>query len=912
VSDADATLPGFESEEPDDLERRGPVRVGRYALLEQLGAGAMGVVHAAYDPELDRKVALKLLHPSRQDDAGRQQLISEAQTLAKLSHPNVVAVHDAGTHGDRVFITMAHVDGESLRSWLDRLDRRDPSCWRKVLTVMVEAGKGLQAAHEAGLIHRDFKPHNVLVGTDGGVQVVDFGLAVRPAASSEQHESPRASIEGSESDDHGRIVGTPSYMAPELFGGAPADQRSDQFAYCATLYEGLFGERPFAGRTVAALACAVLEHRMRPIPDGSSVPLWLRRVVLRGLSHDPNGRWSSMAVLLQQLGRDPLRVWRGRVFLVGGLAVVGIAGIGIGERLGTSGSRCSGSLELVQVWSPERRERVSAALAGAGPAYAEETTHLVTEAIDHYAHGWIEHHDDACRAHERGERSIEVLDLQMACLGRRKQRLSALVGVFEQADSEVLENASAAIDALPPLSICADLDAVREWVEPPTGPLADAVEKLTVELVQAEAQGAAGRYGEARRALGEILPRARELEHGAFTAEVLLASGVMAMRDEVHAESQQLLDDAWRTALASGHDEVATRALIAAIEGTQYGPSDLSETHRRAADAQAMVERLLQRGVPAAKDLQVDLLFARGQAERRYANLSEGIALLESALARYEALGESRPLRLADILVELGSVHFLTGDHEDALASYRRALDIRLEMLGKLHPKVAAVHNNLGLVYKNLDQYDRATSHLEQALAITMQQFHEGHALVLRSRRNLANLYRESNRLEDARRTYEELLAAIGDGPLSDFGEMTVEVLFLQAQVLEALERAPEAQAYRTRGLQVAETNGSDLLIAQALWYTGNSLASAGDLDGCIEAHERVLALIEGGTRLRQGESGHVHWKLGEVLWERDRPGDQARARSLMRTALERAKKDPNPRAYPFRDRLAAWLHEHE
>jgi eukaryotic-like serine/threonine-protein kinase len=266
------------SEEP-----RGRV-VGRYVILSLLGVGGMGAVYAAYDPELDRKVALKLLRPdSLSIDSAR--MLREARALARLAHPNVVAVHDVGTLGAEVFIAMEHVDGLTVHRWLRQRDRSR----REVLDVFLAAGRGLAAAHRAGLVHRDFKPDNMMVALDGRVRVLDFGLA-RAQASAGAESTLREALIGdvdvgeARLTREGALLGTPTYMAPEQWRGAVADARSDQFSFCVALWEALLGERPFRGTTMQALMTSVTNGAIEAAPAGSRrVSSELRRARERGL-----------------------------------------------------------------------------------------------------------------------------------------------------------------------------------------------------------------------------------------------------------------------------------------------------------------------------------------------------------------------------------------------------------------------------------------------------------------------------------------------------------------------------------------------------------------------------------------------------------------------------------------------------
>jgi eukaryotic-like serine/threonine-protein kinase len=396
-----------------------PERIGRFEVRRPLGSGGMGIVYAAHDPVLDREVAVKLLRPERfradQLAAASERLHHEAQVTAKLAHPNVVTIFDVGKHEGSVYIAMELVDGPSLYQWLASTARP----WREVLTMFFHAGRGLAAAHGVGLVHRDFKPSNVLVGVDRRPRVVDFGLAhfgavpaehvhvpagkpalgtlpgvevdgdsVRttlgegpgwgddPGSSVVEHreilgtnpgdslirtrvepghtypgdsvagrevmgthpgdslvrDRPDLTSSGSWSDGEvsvvdgtvqqsrsitgglghtstGLFVGTPAYMAPELFTGAGSDLRTDQFAFCVSLYEGIYGERPFAGETAREIADNVTAGRVRPPPPRSRVPGWLRTIVVRGLAVKPDDRHETLSSLLASIAFTSRIMW---------------------------------------------------------------------------------------------------------------------------------------------------------------------------------------------------------------------------------------------------------------------------------------------------------------------------------------------------------------------------------------------------------------------------------------------------------------------------------------------------------------------------------------------------------------------------------------------------------------------------
>jgi hypothetical protein len=319
-----ATADGSSRDTPQVL--RPGTRVGRYVVAELIGAGGMGVVYRCDDPELNRRVAVKLLRKDLRAAIGEARLLREAQAMARISHQNVIAVHDVGTYEQQVFVAMELVEGESLRAWVK--GRVRPVA--EIVQVFAAAGRGLAAAHSAGLIHRDFKPDNVLVGTDARVRVTDFGLARVDEEGRESEPQAAAAVAVDEPlTMSGAVIGTPAYMAPEQHRGGHVDARSDQFAFCVALYEALYGERPFAGKTYAELAAEVKAGRVRPAPAGRrvAVPASLRAIVLRGLAVRPGDRFATMDDLLEALGRDRTRVPRtlAWVFLVGAV----IAGVGL-------------------------------------------------------------------------------------------------------------------------------------------------------------------------------------------------------------------------------------------------------------------------------------------------------------------------------------------------------------------------------------------------------------------------------------------------------------------------------------------------------------------------------------------------------------------------------------------------------
>ena len=361
-------------------------RIGHYEILGTIGSGGMGLVLRARDEKLGRTIALKIVHTLHDgSDGAHARMLREAQAMARVSHPNVVGVHDVGVHEGRVYVAMEYVRGRTMRDWMDELGPPQTRSYREILERFVDAGRGLAAAHAAKLVHRDFKPANVLIGDDGRVRVTDFGLV---ALASHEGTAPEASASSSMHGTAlvdlvtrvGAVMGTVAYMSPEQLDGAPVDPRSDQFSFCVALYEALYGVRPFKATTAIELYAA-MRRGPEPEPAIESVPAWLRAVILPGLAVDPEGRYASMEALLGALSRDPLvarrRVLRalGLIALTGLLVAAALLGIQRArERWAASQREEAATLRITEL------ERRAADLRAEGEN--ERATRLLDESLD--------------------------------------------------------------------------------------------------------------------------------------------------------------------------------------------------------------------------------------------------------------------------------------------------------------------------------------------------------------------------------------------------------------------------------------------------------------------------------------------------------------------------------------------------
>ena len=414
----------------------------------------MGEVFVAYDRKLDRKVALKVLR--HEGAAHEARLAREAQAMAQLSHPNVVAVFDTGATRGRLFLTMELIDGETLKTW----QRRSGRGWRDVLRAYCEAGRGLAAAHAVGLVHRDFKPANVLVSDTQGVKVTDFGIVRTtrepgglsvggPPAMTARAPTSNATLDVSITQT-GAVLGTPGYMAPEQIVGTDVDARTDQFAFCVSLFEGLYGYRPFAGDDFAELSNATLKGLMRPVPKGTKVPARVHRVVLRGLASAPEARYPSMQALLAELRGDETPSNRRVLVAIAAWAAIGLVALWTQRAaMARPPQLCAAAqAEAEEVWGPPEQANVERALLDTRAPHAGDTWQRTRRTLDAYVQQWITMHRQTCAATRiDGHQPEEVMTVRMACLEQRRDEVRALVQVLSWRTATLPIVPDASVDA---------------------------------------------------------------------------------------------------------------------------------------------------------------------------------------------------------------------------------------------------------------------------------------------------------------------------------------------------------------------------------------------------------------------------------------------------------------------------------
>ncbi len=857
--------------------------VGRYLLLDPIGQGGMGVVYKAYDPDLDRTIALKLMRAG-DIDAGqlRERLLREAQALARLQHPNVVAVHDVGTFRGDVFIAMELVAGPTLRAWLKAQPRRP----REILDVFLEAGKGLAAAHRAGLVHRDFKPDNVILGDDGRVRVVDFGLARTaihdadggsatsvPASELEvtsdgraaspvpkpapqiapTSDTPASAVSATPSAPSGTnllasplthagaVVGTPRFMAPEQHLGAGADERADQFSFCVSLYHALYGAFPFAGDTTEQMIDRVLEGRVSEPPPGSKVPRWLRQVLLKGLAREADQRYPSMEALLAALAADPNVVRRRRLGLAAALVVVATVGGSLGVLRRREVRACAGAADkLAGVWDDARRAKVHTAFAATRAPYAEVAFTAVANAFDRYAHDWVAMRTDACEATQlRREQSAELLDLRMSCLDDRLTQLQTLSDVYAAADARVVEHANDWAAALPGLAPCADAVALRAPTPPPRDPdTRRRVDAIRHNLARAHALGLALKADDGLALVRAAQKEAEAIGYRPVEAETQLRLGELMQIKGDYAGAPAVLHRGLVAAFASRADDIAADIAIASLD-VDLHQSHFPDAERWADLAEALASRL------SRKDERLGEIYtARANILRYESKLEPALAEAKRGLALLQKVYGPDDYRVAGPWKALALIYYYRTEYPQALDAYEHALDLQQRALGPNHPRVITLLIGMADVYGDSGNHDKAIALYRQALE-TQLRVDPNNQNVELVYGNMSNDYLQLGRPREAfdllQRSLERIQKRIGP---------SVEMVFALTNLGLAdveMHKWSEALAYSEQAMAMCAklVGQNSLQYGQALAGSARAEQGLGRLEEAEARYRRALALDE-------------------------------------------------------------------
>jgi hypothetical protein len=836
--------------------------IGRYVVIERIGAGAMGVVYAAHDFGLGRRIALKLVSQGGALGAERRgvRLLREAQALGKLSHPNIVAVHDVGTLRDQLFIAMELVEGRTLAAWQGRP-------WQEVLEAYLQAGRGLEAAHRHGIVHRDFKPDNALCGVDGRVRVTDFGLAraiadsTDEAGSSDQGDNGFGGLgnAGGNADVAltltGAALGTPAYMAPEQHLGQPVSARTDQFSFCVALYEAIYGTRPFSGVTRAEILANIRACRFEKGTQ-KGAPQRIRRVLERGLATLPQDRWASMDELLSRLSRGARGAGRRALpVLAAAVALAGGAGwLGHRAAAGTAESCAETAGELASLWNAERRTALEAALSASGKPYAGNVAQTVANMLDDYASAWREMRVESCQALRRGERSRELATRESSCLDERRMSFQATITLLSQPDEGVLAHAVEAAGALPTVKDCraARLLALR----PGQGSLEDAqLAPLLAKLAEAQAQDSVAQYKPALRSAEAVIAAANAAGARLLSAKGKLLQGSLLGKLGELAAAEARLHDAASTAEAVGADDVAARAWIRLAEIVGHKQARRADGRICEEHARAAVER-------AGGDdaLTGALEYASGTLAFDEDDYPAARKAYERALELYRKSVGSRALEVASALGAIGGVLYQEGKTQEAIALHEQALATNEEILGREHPELGKLLDAIADEHLTLGQPDAAMGAASRALAIREASLGSGHADVARSLQEVAKIRIARGDLERAESDLSRALA-IDARQLGADHPRTGAAHELMADVLIRKKDLVASEGHLRAALAISEQRfGSESVeVAESKNHLAEVLATRGQTRQALDLDLRALAILEKAL-------GKDHIRLVDVL----------------------------------------------
>jgi eukaryotic-like serine/threonine-protein kinase len=920
--------------------------VGRYVVIERVGAGAMGLVVRAYDPKLKREVALKLIRRGRGGSEARARLLREAQALARLAHPNVVAVYDAEDTRHGVAIAMEYAPGGTLRDWL----AARPRSWREVLPVVLSAAAGIAAAHRAGLVHRDIKPDNILVAGDGRVRVTDFGLARgEPAVTS--RDPFGMTLDGDEALTlEGSIMGTPGYMAPEQHARAPTDARSDQYALCIVLWEAIHGTRPFSGRDLDELGAAKRAGPPRAAPT-RAIPGWLHATLVKGLSADPEQRWPSIEALQEALTSGASRQRRNRsvLALAGVLTFASTAVLWsqLDHRAHLAACADAARSIHVDVWDDGARDALRRGLLSTRASHAVTTHDKVVTMIDAYASKWQSLRGETCVAEVEGRLETEIAHRSAQCFEEHGDGLRALIDVLaesSESDGDVVRRAVIAVARLPRIEECADHVTLAARPLPPPDPtLRVRGTALRKQMQRARGLDAAGRHEEAFSLAAEVVTEAGSAGLVTLELEAEHLAGGHAQRADRLEEGARRLRRALVEAGRIGLDEVAADAALGLVWTVGRKLARREEGLAYADLAAVLVERLgdhdggLRRATLASNVASIRLAHGEyDEAERLYARALElderilgrdhiqlassynnlaGVAfargaydeaerlLRRSAEIREAALGPDHP-DVALALINLGSVNYRRGAYDEAEAMFVRTLEVREAISGPNDAGVADALVNLGAVHLVRHKYEDALRAFERALEIHEAVQGPDHPQVAMVLGNLATTHRTMGALHEAEKAHRRALAIDEQVFGAEHHTVATQVGNL-GDLLRERGEYEEAEVMLRRSLEIYErTLGPDHeAVAHPLVALGDLALDQDRPHAAIEPLERALAVRE------HLDVGGVRAKLARALW--DSGEDRARALEVARRGLEDHRTVGEPRREEA-EALEAWIAERE
>jgi len=856
-----------------------PVLIGRFRVLGTLGHGGMGVVYAAEDTQLDRRVAIKVIRDDRLREGDRARLLREARMQAKLSHPNVVQIHEVNEDDGGLFIVMELVQGSTLNHWLGR-ERRPLAL---ILERFIEAARGLSAAHRLGIVHRDFKLANALVGEDGRVRIADFGLAVGEFLAPETDPDRAGSSAGPEvTVAASRYAGTPAYMSPEQVRGIACDARSDQYSFAVALCEAVFDRPPPPARDRLASP-----DKAPAVPTDRPAPQWLRHALERALALAPADRHASMDALIDVLVDTPRRRRR-RIVALGLVAALATAtAVGAAMTGESPPSSCSGADERVAaIWNDARRSAIGAAFTATGLPYAADSWRRASAGLDQYAERWgTAGHDNCAATRIRGEQSERRFDLVGVCLDRGRTAWTTLLDAFAAADVALVVDAERLVAGLPAPEQC-NATAAAQAEQGGNARASD--EKVRAILDRGKILISTHQGRQAVALLSEALPVIRESGDGGGEAEALL----------LLAQSQgRLLGDgpgavrslhlAYDRALAARHSELTWEVWseLARVEAALF--DDPAEARTWLAHAQAGRPPESTVSEAALQAVESEILIVEGRA-------SEAVALRRAALASLRSYWPAGHPEIAlarlSLAAGLGEAELL----EEARAQHVQLLDELREQLGREHPWPARIELNLGLDLFELGQPVQARQLLEHAHAVLTTTYGAVHPWVAKTDMALAQLDLGDEDLARATARAESALATYDATAPRAHAERVAALAFLSELYLLARE-LPRQLAVSLELLDIhdADAGRGGIDLAGVLHNIGDHLCQ---LDRCTEAlpyFNRLLALHRDEAPEEQALRAVPLRGIGLVYSAK---GEPELAIAFLEQALEILEREPSDR----------------
>jgi len=892
-------------------------RIGEYFVLHRVGAGAMGTVYAAYDPDLDRKVAVKVLKERASGESiGRKRLQREARALARLQHPNVVTVHAVGEAAGHAWVAMAFVDGVDLATWLGA----EKHGWQDVLDVFVGAGRGLAAAHAAGVIHRDFKPGNVLIGKDLQVRVADFGLA-RPAelasgagdhagagqgvddlgaarelgetsvADAAPDPGPLGSRPGSglstaspswtAGDDHltrtRGVVGTPMYMAPEQHVGSRVGASADQYAYCLSLYEALYGEFPFDHTSVISLVEEKHAGAIKAAPASSDVPRWLRRIVVRGLAPEPDDRHPSMDALLAEIDAQRRRAQgrSGRRLALGGVAVaVALAGLGGWYAASNAipgpaaADPCAEAAADIEArWDQAARSELTTTIEAVEVPFAKTSAEHIMGVLDEHAASLAELRTDTCREEHAGRLATQSARLRRDCLDDARARFDLVLEILATTDRAVLESSSALLSRT-----LTSPEACRfpSWVVLPDDPdRAEERRAISGDVARFYALNTTGKVEEAQALATTLEARFETVQDG--TARGELARMLANRLPPAQPRHFELLHIAYAEALRFRDFALAVFIGIDLAQG-HTAMLRHEEALRRIDETVAVWDAMVATAgyegelPPLVAAMRAQLATLRGDVLKESGSMQAAIDASRAGIERWAAIDGFEGFKV-NAYNNLAEVLRQAGEHGEAMALYDQALDLAIGEMGPSSPRVATIYNNRGGAQIELGNYERGVEDLHKGREIQVALDGEKDVNIGLIDYNLATVDLLEGRLEAAEAKLDTAVTVWGATlppahPYLAVAHMSRGTL---ARQRGELDLAVELGGRALDGL-LATVGEQHALTATALAELSLTEHAQGHDDAAATRAERSVAAFEASTGLDTPNAAAAFFALAEAL----------------------------------------------